>query len=237
MANKDADVNGFKLTKADETNAVSVSPIVKQSRPLDEILTSPLGGEPMKPCCSSRLYMVGSTAELLSEQLEGASVEINKLEPLPADELPHDAPGKKINPLGVTLKSFADDKSRYVDTVCALERELRYITNLKHIFDPQCYRKGTVNGVLIHDTPEARVTCDISFHLFYVFGTAYIKGHTDNGCFQIFYNQHHGFNIDFAGDYITLENDAPITRLHSSTDVDGAMATLLAHLCPLGETV
>lgn len=237
MANKDANNERFKLTEADETNAVSALPIVRQSLPLDEILTSPLGGEPMKPCCPSRLYMVGSTAEALTEQLEGVAVEINKLEPLPADELPHDAPGKKINPLGVTLKTADGDKSSYIDTVCALERELRYITNPDHIFDPQCYRKGNVNGVLIHDTPEKRVTRDISFHLFYVFGTAYLKGHTDNGCFQIFYNQAEGFNIDFAEDYKTLENDAPITRLHSAKDFDGALATLLEHLCPLGETV
>jgi len=233
MANKDADVNRFKLTEAHESNGVAGA-ITRQARPLDELVSSPLGGEPMTPPgAPSRLYMVGETATNLAQQLNGATV--NVLEPLPADELPHDMPGEKINPLGVTLKTSAGDKTSYSNAVCALDRELRYISDMTNIFEPQSYRKGTVNGKLIHDTPEKRIEVDISFHLQYVFGTAYLKGHTDNCCFQIFYNQTRGFNIDFAPDYKTLESDAPITRLHNAQDVDGALATLLKHLAPTGE--
>lgn len=234
MAFKDAENNPLKLTEAKEVDGLAVvEGIERPLHSVDEIITSSLGGEPTTPACAPRLYMVGKTATDAAEQLKASDA--NVLEPLPDDELPHDAPGKKINPLGVTLKTSAGEKTDYSNAICALKRELDYITNPENIFEPQNYRKGNVNGVLIHDTPEQRIVRDISFHLFYVYGTAFLKGHTDNSCFRIFYNQSEGFNIDFAEDYKTLENDPPITRYHTAKDVDGAMATLLAHLAPTGE--
>jgi len=89
--------------------------------------------------------------------------------------------------------------------VNVLEREIKYITNSDHVFDPSSFRDGKVNGKVRFDGKNGSVQKDISFKIMYVHGAGFIKGHTDEKYFQLFYNNHIAFQVQIANSYAELE--------------------------------
>lgn len=95
---------------------------------------------------------------------------------------------EEVNAVSPLAKHGADD----------LRRELEYICKKENVWDREAYRNSKINGKLMDGG-------EVSFHLQYVLGAAFLRGHSDKIYFNIFYRDNQGFQVYVAGSYKELD--------------------------------
>lgn len=79
-----------------------------------------------------------------------------------------------------------------------LRRELEYICKKEHVWDREAYRNSKINGKLASGG-------EVSFHMQYVLGAAFLRGHAEHIYFNIFYRDNQGFQVYVAASYKELD--------------------------------